>query len=188
MSLTPLREERQRASAASVRQRREATIAEWREAVRYDALTGEFTWLIRASARMLAGSKAGTVGKNGRVYIGFRNGYYIAHRVAWALQTGEWPPRLVDHIDCDPQNNRWTNLRLATSSQNHANQRARATTKSGYKGVYPAKTAGKWLAVVKIDKRLKHLGTFDSLEAAAAARKLAATTAYGQFAREERCA
>ena len=46
-----------------------------------------------------------------------------AHRVVWAIQTGEWPKDQVDHINHDRQNNQWSNLREASGAQNKAKAR-----------------------------------------------------------------
>jgi len=31
---------------------------------------------------------------------------YLSHRIIWLLQTGEWP-KIIDHINGDPRDNRW---------------------------------------------------------------------------------
>lgn len=46
-----------------------------------------------------------------------------AHRLAFALQTGRWPT-IIDHIDRDRANNRWSNLRETTPSENRRNSTA----------------------------------------------------------------
>jgi len=46
-----------------------------------------------------------------------------AHRIIWKMMTGE-EPETIDHIDMDPANNRWSNLRAATTAEQHANKRA----------------------------------------------------------------
>lgn len=45
----------------------------------------------------------------------------MTHRLAWFLYHGEWPDKLVDHIDQDKLNNRIENLRLADARENALN-------------------------------------------------------------------
>lgn len=106
---------------------------------------------------------------------------YKVHRVIWLLQTGKWPDGHIDHVDGDPFNNKWTNLRLATNSQNLQNRKAQRNSSTGISGVAPF--GEKFRAFVTVDGKHKHLGLFSSLEDAANARKLAAKEHYGIYAR-----
>jgi hypothetical protein len=96
-----------------------------RELLHYDPDTGDFTWRT-ARKRIPAGAIAGTVERGfRRITIGGgRHGpRYSAHRLAWLYMTGAWPNGYLDHINRDPDDNRFANLRLATNSQNQANTR-----------------------------------------------------------------
>lgn len=62
-----------------------------------------------------------------------------AHRLAFALITGRWPT-MIDHIDRNRTNNRWSNLRETTAAQNSRNRAAchiwmkpDATMRQGFK-------------------------------------------------------
>jgi hypothetical protein len=89
---------------------------------------------------------------------------------------------LVDHKDFDGLNNQRSNIRVATSSQNHFNQRRGSANTSGYKGVYWREDRGYWVANIKIDGRTKNLGRFLSPEDAARAYDAKATEVFGEFA------
>jgi hypothetical protein len=90
----------------------------------------------------------------------------------------------VDHADGDGLNNqRSTNLRAATNSQNMANQGISTQNTSGVKGVYWAKHAGKWRAKIKVSYRSIHLGYFEIIEEAARAYESAAVHYFGEFGR-----
>lgn len=65
---------------------------------------------------------------------------------------------LVDHIDRDPSNDRWDNLRLATPALNNRNSRRRSS--KWPRGVVPAHGSKGFMARVKIDKKYKYLGTY----------------------------
>lgn len=74
----------------------------------------------------------------------------------------------VDHANHDTLNNRRTNIRLATRSQNARNRRRRADNTSGYVAV--TLQGGRWRARVRIDGTDVSLGLFDTPEQAARTR------------------
>lgn len=67
-----------------------------------------------------------------------------AHRLAWRLYYGWWPECEVDHVNRDKRDNRITNLRLATHSQNRANRSAHKHCQSGERGVYWCNQRKQW--------------------------------------------
>lgn len=87
----------------------------------YDPCTGIVFW-INSTSRMKAhiGRSWGT-SHQGCLRGAFRGVSYRVHRVAWFLQTGQDLRNLTpDHVDGDGTNNRWENLRLATSSSDQS--------------------------------------------------------------------
>lgn len=86
----------------------------------------------------------------------------------------------VDHEDNDKLNNQCDNLRPSTREQNARNVAPRRDNKSGYKGVSWFRY--KWASRITIDRKLRHLGYFDTPEQAAAAYNSAALEHYGEFA------
>lgn len=94
-----------------------------------------------------------------------------AHRAIWAMETGAWPSGVIDHQDWDRAHNRLNNLRDTTQSGNLKNTALRSDNTSGVPGVYPAK--GRWRAQIRKDGKTRHVGIFDRLEDAIAARKKA---------------
>jgi hypothetical protein len=102
------------------------------------------------------------------------------------------PPGLeVDHRNHDRLDNRRENLRPATRSQNEQN-RAGANTQSstGIRGVEvrrPTKSGPRYRAVVWVDGRRCHLGTFDTPEAAGEAAARARRVVFTHSAEREVC-
>lgn len=88
----------------------------------------------------------------------------------------------VDHINGDRLDNRLTNLRPATWSQNSINAQKHRDNTSGYKGVCWAATKNKWKAVININKKRTFLGYFLTREEAAIAYNKAAHEHYGEYA------
>ena len=157
-----------------------------RELLDYDPLTGLFAWKVkRNSSRgcLLPGTIAGTVGpSNGYVYIKVDGKRYFAHRLAFLWMEGTMPPEQVDHINGVRSDNRWSNLRHATQWENIGNRAVFATSKSGVKGVYWNKKAGKWRATIRSAGRQHFLGYFNTVEEAQAVYNFAAGLVFGQFA------
>lgn len=91
------------------------------------------------------------------------------------------PGLQVDHIDGDGLNNRRSNLRIGTNSQNQANRR-RAFGASRFKGVHHEKRGKPWKAAIKISGEKIHLGSFDDEAEAARAYDRAALEHFGEFA------
>lgn len=120
-------------------------------------------------------SKRGPVGYvngNGYVEVYYQGKKYRAHRVAWYLVYNTWPPEDIDHIDTNRANNCWSNLRLASDSQNLRNQKK-------IKGYHLHKLTGKWRAQYSLDNKVYHIGLFDT-EAEAEAAYIATIKSIGQ--------
>lgn len=156
---------------------------ELRRVFSYEPETGILRWKVARSPRNVIGSEAGTTKRKNRRYVGYRQRRYYTHILAWVIVAGEWPVHEIDHRDCNPGNNRWDNLREATSSQNKANTRRRSNNKSGVKGVFLSKRDRKWYAEIRKDGRKTFLGSFDTVDAASAAYARAAREMFGEFAR-----
>lgn len=91
----------------------------------------------------------------------------------------------VDHINGDKLDNRRENLRLCTRTENMQNKRGKAGCSSKYKSVMIRKTkwAIKWVAVIRINRVKKYIGSFKSEIEAAKAYNEAALKYFGNFAR-----
>lgn len=78
---------------------------------------------------------------------------------------------IVDHKNHDKLDNRSRNLRLLPSNgENQQNEKLSKNNTSGHKGVTWHKPAQKWRACIGVDGGDKHLGLFEKIEDAVAAR------------------
>lgn len=167
-----------------------------RERFDYDPKSGRLTWRDPGPSafptikgyhifkRRFAGRPAGSVNKTtGYVAVGVLGRSILAHRLIWAMVHGYDPTGDIDHRDLCRANNRLTNLREATRSQNSMNKPRRSDNRSGVKGVYWHKATGKWVATICANGNAAHLGVFLTLEDAADARRLAVTKVHGDFGR-----
>jgi HNH endonuclease len=152
-----------------------------RELFNYEPETGLLTWLVSTGNNGVrigdvAGSRCGRY-----VQVQVYEQFYSVHWLVWLWMTGCWPAPEVDHRDGDPLNNRWANLREATRSQNTANTVTRG--RSGVKGVYWKETRRKWEAAITVHGERHSLGLFNNLWDARVAYIIAATEAFGPFAK-----
>lgn len=134
----------------------------------YDPNSGIFRWRIDVRAgrnNALLKARAGDV-------AGFPSGYgYWAmsvdgvrtsgHRVAWLYVTGEMPKADIDHINGRRDDNRWSNLRLASRSVNMQNLKGpHKDSSTGYLGV--ERKRERYAARICIDGKKHSLGVFDT--------------------------
>jgi hypothetical protein len=138
-----------------------------KELLHYDPDTGKWTWLV-ASGPIRMGQRAGRFNSHGRVQIGVGGRKWVATHLAWLYMTGEWPKSYIDHKNRNKSDDRWENLRLATRSQNMVNfPHLRPKRPDLPRGVTAHQ--GKYLARISIDGKRKHIGVFETPEAASAA-------------------
>lgn len=178
------------------------TPSELRQLLRYEPETGKLFWRERGPEWFNQGSRhtpdqkmrqwnsryAGTEALKSKDAHGYlvgaiHNVKYKSHRVIWAMINDEWPSGDVDHINSDRGDNRDSNLRAASRSQNMRNRGATKSNSTGLKGVCWDASRRKWLAQIRIHGRNKYLGRYDTPELAHLAYKSAATKLHGDFAR-----
>lgn len=175
-----------------------------RQLLRYEPDTGKLFWLPRAAETFVTNDPRGRnwvcscwnarrAGRQAFTAVssdGYRMGIVLgvgvlAHRAIWAIQTGKWSDRQIDHADMDPGNNRWGNLREATRSENMRNKGLSCNNTSGVKGVSWHKGSGVWRARLTLHRKQYYLGGFRSLESAARAIESHRAIMHGEFARQK---
>lgn len=158
-----------------------------REVLDYDPETGVFTWKCREGVlkernTQFAGKRAGYRLPHGYRRITVDKVKYYEHRLVWLYVYGAWPMQ-IDHINMVRDDNRIANLRLATTSQNMANQKSPKHNTSGFKGVSYDQSRNRWFSTLHKDRKLMFRARFDTAEEAAAAYAKAAKKHFGEFAR-----
>ncbi len=150
-------------------------LSELQQQLHYNGHTGEFTW-IKAKKGRRAGSVAGSINSSGYRVIVVCGQWCKAHRLAWLMHYGDDPGHLdVDHINLDKADNRISNLRLATRSQNAANNRK-------WRGGAHQLPSGRWQASARTPDGGRYLGSHDTREKAVAVASAFRQNTYGAFA------
>jgi len=120
------------------------------------------------------------VKKSGNNYYLFRTynkkTIYL-HREIIKAKEGE----VVDHANGNSQDNRKSNLRICTMSQNIANSRLRKGNTSGFKGVGFDRSRGKWRAQIMVNYKNHFLGRYNDIEEAKCVYKKAANHYFGEY-------
>jgi hypothetical protein len=168
-------------------------IDQLRQLLTCDAATGTLIWNKRQGSldwwnAKYAGKIAGSIDNTGyrRVLIGQRR--YVAHWIVYALTKGRWPVDQLDHINNKRDDNRFSNLREATNQLNSVN-RLRNKNQLLPKGVYFQKSSKykfkKYTAQICVNRKIKFLGCFLTVEDAAEAYRRAAAATWGDFTKGE---
>lgn len=172
-----------------------------RQLLRYDQETGKMFWrhrpeelfaetprrTQRASCSMWNGRHAGkeaftATQSDGYLCGGLFGKVYLAHRVAWCVFHGYWPTAQIDHKNRNRQDNKISNLREATHSDNARNVTSARASSSQYLGVSWHKATKKWQASIWTGVSKRHLGVFCSEHSAAEAYNAAAAELSPEFA------
>jgi len=150
------------------------------ELFNYNPETGELIWKYRPNQRGGSFNQlyANTIVDTTSFHVQVYKKNYAISRVCWLHYYGEPVPDLIDHIDGNVQNNKPSNWRAATRSQNNANQRIRKDNVSGFKGITTNKY-GRFLARVQ-HQGIEYSKTFKTIKEAIEWRR----TTYEHFFQE----
>lgn len=159
------------------------TQARLKEILHYDPKIGIFTWRINHGIRAKIGQKAGYKNMYGYWGIGIDQKNYKLHRLAWLYIFGEFPKNQIDHINLDKSDNRISNLREATPSENAMNRGIKSNNTSGFKGINWSRRHKSWCARISINNKRIQIGYFKDINVAHQAYLNAALIYHGEFAK-----
>lgn len=132
----------------------------------YNKCTGDLTWKEGCGSRY-SGKVAGYVHepRGGHLKIKHKNKRYFCHILCWIIHTGKFPEGQIDHINGNPSDNSWKNLRCVTASINLRNAPRKRKNHIPYAGVRRVKS--RW----NVDCCGERLGSFNCLGEAVRVRK-----------------
>lgn len=138
----------------------------------YDPISGIFIWISnlhskRAVPRSRAGSLVSTTGYRSISLFGRS---YLEHHLAWFITYGVWPKQL-DHINQKRDDNRITNLREVTVSENSRNRSRRKQTKTGEHGIWFNSRTQKYVAEITLNGKKVYQKSFTDPDEAVRERK-----------------
>lgn len=144
---------------------------------------GCLVWNDRVGKKDRVGLVVGSVSpSDGYRYAKCKGRRIAVHRVIFFMHNGYCPPE-VDHINRVRDDNRIENLRDPLSHTNNlGNQSHQEGTSSRFKGVCWDKGRGRWIAMIKMNRKTSFLGRFQSEEHAALAYNAAASSYFGEYA------
>lgn len=128
-------------------------------------------------------------GKNGGRYaritvtINNKKKRVLLHRYIMNVHKKRLP--IIDHKNRNTLDNRKSNLRLCTYSENMRNHGKRKDNSSGYIGVAWDKSRDKWKAYIQVNNKKISLGDFINKEDAVKAYLTASKKYHGEFGRTE---
>ena len=150
-------------------------IGRLRELLEYDPVTGFLTWKSPTPKSASEGGRAGALAPAGSRYQ-FRRFIQIdlnrlpAHRVAWALATGELPNGYVVPKNGDYDDLRFENLSLLSAADAARRGGVNRSNTSGHRGITWVADRERWFAYITHNYKRYHVGYFKTIEDAVAAR------------------
>lgn len=150
------------------------TQSELKELITYDPETGIIKWINSGKGRRLKPTNISDCNyrKDGYLTITIGKKAYLGHRIAWLYMTGKWPKYFIDHINGDPSDNSFLNLRDLSHQKNHFNRAPKGYSYNKQRGNYQAR--------ITVDGKNIHLGNYQTKDEAHAAYLIAKPKYHGK--------
>lgn len=156
-----------------------------RNILSYSPDTGKFVWLSPSKYHKdLLWQEAGCEqSHNKKRYhaIKIDGLYHKRSRLAFLYMTGRHPQHQIDHISGDSLDDRWCNLREATTTENAWNHRGRKREHSDLPMGVCYSNSQTFRARISVNKKHLYLGTFKTPEEAHSVYLKAREKYYGRF-------
>lgn len=153
------------------------------ENVAVNVQTGKIVW-VKHKKSTLVGTEPGTKMKEGYTRLKVDGKNYLRHRIIYYVATGKLPD-VIDHKNGVEAGDGIDNLREADQSRNCQNRTKRKVATSRFKGVCVRNqpTGIRYIAQIKIDGKVKHIGSYRDEFDAARAYDREAIKHFGRFAK-----
>ena len=140
------------------------------EYVRYNETKGEFTWIKRPNKNIHLHTRAGTKNSAGYRVICLFGKRYLEHRLAWFFVHGEMPEHEIDHINQIRDDNRISNLRQVTRSENQRNK-TRKDSRVDEVGIWWCRRRKRYIAEITLNGKKVYQKSFKDIDEAIQQRK-----------------
>ncbi|RKM01703.1 HNH endonuclease [Moraxella catarrhalis] len=140
------------------------------EYLRYNETKGEFTWIKRPNKNIHLHTRAGTKNSAGYRVISLFGKRYLEHRLAWFYVHGEMPKHEIDHINQIRDDNRISNLRQVTHSENQRNK-TRKDSRVDEIGIWWCRRRKRYIAEISLNGKKVYQKSFTDIDEAISARK-----------------
>lgn len=140
------------------------------EYLRYNETKGEFTWIKRPNKNIHLHTRAGTKNSAGYRVISLFGKRYLEHRLAWFYVHGEMPKHEIDHINQIRDDNRISNLRQVTHSENQRNK-TRKDSRVDEIGIWWCRRRKRYIAEISLNGKKVYQKSFKDIDEAIQQRK-----------------
>lgn len=140
------------------------------EYLRYNETKGEFTWIKRPNKNIHLHTRAGTKNSAGYRVISLFGKRYLEHRLAWFYVHGEMPEHEIDHINQIRDDNRISNLRQVTRSENQRNK-TRKDSRVDEVGIWWCRRRKRYIAEITLNGKKVYQKSFTDIDEAIQQRK-----------------
>jgi hypothetical protein len=132
----------------------ELTQERLKELFNYNPDTGIFTRKCNKGKALKSNTVGNISNSTGYIYIKIDYKLYSAHSLVFLYMLGKFSDGIIDHIDMNKLNNRFSNLRECSVSQNGFNAKCRRDNKLGIKGLAYVRANNQYQARITMNKRV----------------------------------
>jgi len=162
------------------------TLGQLKARLHVDVVAGAVTWIdatkqhVGLNGKVAGGPRANHCGKQ-YWHVKVNSQPIKRSHIVFLFATGRWPVHQIDHINGDSLDDRISNLREASQTQNAWNHKTRAKTSTCPMGVRKL-PSGRFQARIAVEKRKVCIGTFDSEIQAEQAYQQKRKELFGEYA------